>query len=36
VEPTIILTNDPKSVTMVEEVFGPVLTVCGIVVVFET
>jgi hypothetical protein len=27
VQPTIILTKDPKSITMVEEVFGPVLTV---------
>lgn len=27
VEPTIILTKDPKSITMVEEIFGPVLTV---------
>src|SRR5690606_20631903 len=27
VEPTIILTKDPSSVTMCEEIFGPVLTV---------
>ncbi|KAL0577647.1 1-pyrroline-5-carboxylate dehydrogenase [Marasmius crinis-equi] len=27
VQPTVILTEDPKSVTMVEEIFGPVLTV---------
>ena len=27
VEPTILLTNDPKSRTMVEEIFGPVLTI---------
>ncbi|KAG9011830.1 1-pyrroline-5-carboxylate dehydrogenase [Tulasnella sp. JGI-2019a] len=27
VQPTIILTKDPNSVTMVEEIFGPVLTV---------
>ncbi|KAG8718998.1 1-pyrroline-5-carboxylate dehydrogenase [Ceratobasidium sp. 395] len=27
VQPTVILTKDPKSVTMVEEIFGPVLTV---------
>ncbi|PBK67076.1 delta-1-pyrroline-5-carboxylate dehydrogenase [Armillaria solidipes] len=27
VQPTIILTKDPKSVTLVEEIFGPVLTV---------
>ncbi|KZS91263.1 delta-1-pyrroline-5-carboxylate dehydrogenase [Sistotremastrum niveocremeum HHB9708] len=27
VQPTIIQTKDPKSVTMVEEIFGPVLTV---------
>ncbi|KAF8312625.1 delta-1-pyrroline-5-carboxylate dehydrogenase [Clavulina sp. PMI_390] len=27
VQPTIIVTKDPKSVTMVEEIFGPVLTV---------
>jgi len=27
VEPTVILTKDPKSVTMVEEIFGPVLTI---------
>lgn len=25
--PTIIETSDPKSITMVEEIFGPVLTV---------
>jgi len=27
VQPTVIVTKDPKSVTMVEEIFGPVLTV---------
>lgn len=27
VQPTVILTKDPKSVTMREEIFGPVLTV---------
>lgn len=27
VEPTVILTKDPKSITMVEEIFGPVLTI---------
>jgi 1-pyrroline-5-carboxylate dehydrogenase len=27
IEPTVIRTEDPKSVTMVEEIFGPVLTV---------
>jgi len=27
VNPTVVLTKDPKSVTMVEEIFGPVLTV---------
>ncbi|KAG7089848.1 hypothetical protein E1B28_011492 [Marasmius oreades] len=27
IQPTVILTQDPKSVTMVEEIFGPVLTV---------
>ncbi|KAG9079943.1 1-pyrroline-5-carboxylate dehydrogenase [Ceratobasidium sp. 370] len=27
VQPTVILTKDPKSVTMVDEIFGPVLTV---------
>ncbi|KAG8778610.1 1-pyrroline-5-carboxylate dehydrogenase [Ceratobasidium sp. 428] len=27
IQPTVILTKDPKSVTMVEEIFGPVLTV---------
>lgn len=27
VKPTVILTKDPKSVTMVDEIFGPVLTV---------
>ncbi|KIO31073.1 hypothetical protein M407DRAFT_68444 [Tulasnella calospora MUT 4182] len=27
VQPTVILTKDPKSTTMVEEIFGPVLTV---------
>lgn len=27
VAPTVIETSDPKSVTMVEEIFGPVLTV---------
>ncbi|KZP21596.1 delta-1-pyrroline-5-carboxylate dehydrogenase [Athelia psychrophila] len=26
VQPTVILTKDPKSVTMVEEIFGPVIT----------
>ncbi len=28
IEPTVILTKDPRSRTMVEEIFGPVLTVC--------
>ncbi|PFH50168.1 hypothetical protein AMATHDRAFT_61661 [Amanita thiersii Skay4041] len=27
IQPTVILTKDPKSVTMVEEIFGPVMTV---------
>lgn len=27
VQPTVILTKDPRSVTMMEEIFGPVLTV---------
>lgn len=27
VQPTVIVTNDPKSVTMKEEIFGPVVTV---------
>ena len=27
IQPTVVLTKDPKSVTMVEEIFGPVLTV---------
>ena len=27
VQPTVILTKDPQSVTMVEEIFGPVITV---------
>jgi 1-pyrroline-5-carboxylate dehydrogenase len=27
VAPTVIETSDPKSITMVEEIFGPVLTV---------
>ncbi|HQV79010.1 MAG TPA: L-glutamate gamma-semialdehyde dehydrogenase [Chitinophagales bacterium] len=27
IEPTVILTKDPKSLTMVEEIFGPVLTI---------
>lgn len=27
IQPTVILTKNPKSITMVEEVFGPVLTV---------
>ena len=27
VQPTVILTKDPHSVTMVEEIFGPVLTI---------
>jgi len=27
IAPTVILVKDPKSVTMVEEIFGPVLTV---------
>ena len=26
IQPTVILTKDPKSVTMVEEIFGPVIT----------
>lgn len=29
VQPTVILTKDPHSVTMSEEIFGPVVTVCG-------
>ena len=27
IQPTLILTKDPKSVTMVDEIFGPVVTV---------
>jgi acyl-CoA reductase-like NAD-dependent aldehyde dehydrogenase len=27
IQPTVILTQDPKSITMVDEIFGPVLTV---------
>jgi len=27
IQPTVILTKDPKSVTMVDEIFGPVLTI---------
>jgi 1-pyrroline-5-carboxylate dehydrogenase len=27
VQPTIIVTKDPKSITMVDEIFGPVITV---------
>lgn len=27
IQPTVILTKDPQSITMVEEIFGPVLTV---------
>lgn len=27
VQPTVILSKDPKSVTLVEEIFGPVVTV---------
>ena len=27
VQPTVILTKDPQSITMVEEIFGPVITV---------
>ncbi len=27
IEPTVVLTEDPKSLTMVEEIFGPVLTI---------
>jgi delta 1-pyrroline-5-carboxylate dehydrogenase len=27
IQPTVILSKDPKSVTLVEEIFGPVLTV---------
>jgi 1-pyrroline-5-carboxylate dehydrogenase len=27
IEPTVIVSNDPKSVTMCEEIFGPVLTI---------
>lgn len=26
VQPTVIVTKDPKSITMVEEIFGPVIT----------
>jgi len=29
VQPTVILTKDPRSITMREEIFGPVVTVCG-------
>ena len=29
VQPTVILTKDPRSITMKEEIFGPVVTVCG-------
>jgi len=28
VQPTVILTKDPRSITMREEIFGPVVTVC--------
>lgn len=27
IQPTVILTKDPKSITMKEEIFGPVVTV---------
>lgn len=27
IQPTVIVTKDPKSITMSEEIFGPVLTV---------
>lgn len=27
VKPTVVVTKDPKSVSMVEEIFGPVMTV---------
>ena len=27
IQPTVILTKNPKTVTMVEEIFGPVMTV---------
>lgn len=27
VQPTVIQTKEPKSITMVEEIFGPVITV---------
>lgn len=28
IQPTVILTKDPRSTTMVGEIFGPVVTVC--------
>lgn len=28
IQPTVILSKDPKSITIVEEIFGPVITVC--------
>jgi acyl-CoA reductase-like NAD-dependent aldehyde dehydrogenase len=33
VQPTVILTKDPKSITMREEIFGPVVTVRLVVTV---
>ena len=32
VQPTVILTKDPKSITMREEIFGPVVTVRLVVI----
>lgn len=34
VQPTVILTKDPNSITMQEEIFGPVLTVSTVLLTF--
>jgi 1-pyrroline-5-carboxylate dehydrogenase len=31
IQPTVLLSKDPKSVTFVEEIFGPVLSVSAVV-----
>lgn len=28
IQPTVIVSKDPKSITFIEEIFGPVLSVC--------
>lgn len=33
IHPTILLSKDPKSITFVEEIFGPVLSVSGFIII---